>query len=58
MTHKCETCQITFSRKNHLGIYLKLKHGNHAKQGGRELKKCPFCETKYEDKKSYCLTLT
>ena len=55
MTYKCETCQISFSRKNRLVIHLKLKHGNHAKEGGRELKKCPFCEIKLEDKKELLL---
>ena len=51
MTHKCETCQISFSRKSHLANHQKLKHGNQAKQQGRELRKCPFCKIKYQDKK-------
>ena len=55
MTHKCETCQISFSRKSRLVNHQKFKHGNHSKQGGRDLKKCPFCESKYEDKKELLL---
>ena len=55
MTHKCETCQISFSRKSRLAYHQKFKHGNHSKQGGRDLKKCPFCESKYEDKKELLL---
>ena len=55
MWHKCETCQISFSRKSRLNNHLKLKHGNQAKQEGRELRKCPFCEIKYQDKKELLL---
>ena len=55
MPHKCETCQISFSRKSRLTYHLKLKHGNQANQEGRELRKCPFCENKYRDKKELLL---
>ena len=55
MPHKCEMCQISFSRKSRLTNHLKLKHGNQAKQEGSKLRKCPFCEIKYRDKKELLL---
>ena len=56
MTHKCETCHISFSRKSRLANHLKLKHGNQANHNGRdELRKCPFCEIKYRDKNELSL---
>ena len=55
MIQKCETCLISFTRKNRLNNHLKLKHANQSKTEGQELRKCPFCENKFQDKKRLLL---
>ena len=53
--HKCKTCQITFTRKNQLVNHQKLKHANQSKTEDRESRKCPFCESKFQDKEKLLL---